>query len=35
MFYNSEKLIYALDNAVDSTTFASALKALARVLKLH
>ena len=31
-FYNSEKLIRALDNVVDGTTVACALKALASVL---
>ena len=35
IFYNSEKLIYALDNVVDGTTVASALKALAPILKMH
>lgn len=32
-FYNSEKLIYAMENPVDGTTVACALKALADVLK--
>lgn len=32
-FYNSEKLIYAMENPVDGTTVACALKALAKVLK--
>lgn len=31
-FYNSEKLIYAMENPVDGTTVACALKALAKVL---
>ena len=31
-FYNNEKLIHALGNAVDSTTVACALKALASTL---
>jgi hypothetical protein len=34
-FYNSEKLIYALENPVDGTTVAYALKALAKVLVFH
>jgi hypothetical protein len=34
-FYNSEKLIHALDNAVDGTTVAYALKALASVLNFR
>ena len=32
-FYNSEKLIYVMDNPVDGTTVACALNALADVLK--
>lgn len=34
-FYNSEKLIYAMENPVDGTTVACALKALAEVLEFH
>ncbi|HHU78933.1 MAG TPA: hypothetical protein GXZ29_08700 [Clostridiales bacterium] len=34
-FYNSEKLIRALDNAVDGTTIAYALKALEPGLKFN
>lgn len=34
-FYNSEKLIYALENPVDGTTVACALKALAKVLNFN
>jgi hypothetical protein len=32
-FYNSEKLIYAMENPVDGTTVACALKELAKVLR--
>lgn len=31
-FYNSERLVYALENPVDGTTVACALKALSNVL---
>lgn len=34
-FYNSERLIYAMENPVDGTTVACALKALAKVLDFH
>ncbi|MGI6526159.1 MAG: hypothetical protein ACOX25_02020 [Caldicoprobacterales bacterium] len=34
-FYNSEKLIHALDNAVDGTTIAYALKSLALMLNFN
>jgi hypothetical protein len=32
-FFNSEKLIYAMENPVDGTTVACALKALSNILK--
>lgn len=34
-FYNSERLIYAMENPVDGTTVACALKALATVLEFN
>lgn len=34
-FFNSERLIYAMENPVDGTTVACALKVLAKVLEFH